>query len=119
MSDALYCFRCGQSLAGLTPPISRHDACPSCTCYLHVCRMCINFDPAVLAQCREEDAEEVFDKDKANFCDWFKPSPTAFDPTGKHSDDKARQAAESLFSGTATDGDDDDNLSSAAEDLFH
>ena len=97
VAEELYCFRCGKSLEGLTPPISRQDACPSCSCYLHTCRMCTNFDPRVPSQCREDDAEDVFDKDKANFCDWFEASPNAFDADGKQADDKARNAAEDLF----------------------
>jgi hypothetical protein len=117
MSETLSCFRCGQSLAALTPPISRQDACPSCSSFLHVCRMCINFDSNVVAQCREDEAEEVFDKENTNFCDWFEPSPDAFDATGKRQDDDAKSAAEALFDGAAADSGDDDQAS-AAEDLF-
>ena len=42
----------------------------------------------------EDHAEDVVDKDKANFCDWFKPSPNAFDATGKQAHDKASSSAE-------------------------
>jgi len=97
MTDELNCFRCGESLAALTPPLSRQDVCPACGCYLHVCRMCVNFAPHVPTQCREDDAEEVFDKDKSNFCEWFEPSPTAFDGNGSRADDEAKSAAEDLF----------------------
>jgi len=117
VSERLSCFRCGESLAALTPPISRQDACPFCSSFLHVCRMCINFDATVLAQCREDDAEEVFEKEKANFCDWYQPSPTAFNPTGKRLHDNARSAAKALFDSEKSDAADDDQTS-AAEDLF-
>jgi hypothetical protein len=118
MDEALYCFRCGESLAALTLPISRQDACPACSNYLHICRMCINFDSHVPKQCREDDAEEVMDKEKANFCDWYKPSPNAFNAAGKRADDKARSAAAALFSSEAADAADDDDQTSAAADLF-
>ena len=118
MSDTLYCFRCGDSLAALTPPISRQDVCPACSNYLHVCRMCIYFDTNVATQCREDDAEEVFDKQIANYCDWYQPSPNAFNPAGKRADDKARGAADALFSDKAADVADADTQTSAAEDLF-
>ena len=118
MAETLYCFRCGESLAALTPPMSRQDVCPSCSCFLHVCRMCVNFDPHVVTLCREEDAEEVFDKEKANFCDWYSPSSSAFNPSGKRADEKARSAADALFMGGATDSNDNDEEVSAAEDLF-
>ena len=80
--------------------------------------MCVNFDLQVVAQCREEDAEEVFDKEKANFCDWYSPSPSAFNPSGKRADKKARGAAEALFMGESGDSIDNDDDVSAAEDLF-
>jgi hypothetical protein len=35
------------------------------------------YDPRLTDQCREERAEEVRDKEHANFCDWFKPRPNA------------------------------------------
>lgn len=117
MAETLYCFRCGESLAALTPPMSRQDACPSCSYFLHVCKMCVNFDPHVVAQCREEDAEEVFDKEKANFCDWYLPSQSAFNPSGKRADENARSAADSLFSGQSVESNENDDVS-AAEDLF-
>ena len=83
MPDELRCYRCGASLEKLTPPLSRQDECPGCSVYLHVCRMCVHFDASVPKQCREDDAEEVLDKEKLNFCDWFKASADAFDPARK------------------------------------
>jgi hypothetical protein len=59
--------------------------------------MCIYFDARVLRQCREDGAEEVREKDRLNFCDWFKPSDVAFDAGRKDEEDGARSAAEDLF----------------------
>ena len=70
--------------------------------------MCRQFDPAVPRQCSEDDAEDVADKEKANFCDWFDPSEFAFDPTLKAAADAAQQALDSLFS--------EDNASAASSD---
>lgn len=121
MSDDLCCYRCGASLAVLTPPISRQDECPGCANYLHVCRMCRHFDPGVPKQCREDDAEEVFEKEKLNFCDWYEPSANAFDPARKRDEDKARDALTQLFDDgpdrNPGDSGDDDALRDA-EDLF-
>ena len=118
MAEVLFCFRCGGSLATLTPPMSRQDMCPACSSYLHVCRMCVNFDEHVVAQCHEEDAEEVLDKEKANFCDWFTPSANAYCPAAKIADEKARSRADALFGGSSPGSMDDDNQAEAAEDLF-
>jgi hypothetical protein len=59
--------------------------------------MCIYFDARVLRQCLEDGAEEVREKDRLNFCDWFKPSDVAFDADRKDQEDGARSAAEDLF----------------------
>jgi hypothetical protein len=120
LNEVLRCYRCGASLDALSPPISRQDMCPQCANYLHVCRMCVYFDPAATKQCLEDDAEEVIDKDKLNFCDWFTASADAFDPHRNRADQRARVQLESLFGdggGTDDDKGDDDGLS-AAEDLF-
>lgn len=60
--------------------------------------MCIHFDSNVPRQCREDGAEEVKEKDRLNFCDWYKPSDTAFDESKKNEADDALAAAEDLFS---------------------
>ena len=59
--------------------------------------MCIYFDARVPRQCREDGAEDVREKDRLNFCDWFKPSDVAFDADRKDEEDDARSAAEDLF----------------------
>lgn len=97
MSHAIACYRCGASLQGLSLPLSRRDQCPECWCELHVCKMCISFDRQVPRQCREDGADDVTDKDRANFCDWFQPSETAFDPSRKSEADAAREALDALF----------------------
>ncbi len=97
MAHDICCYRCGESLAALSLPLSRQDECPGCGNYLHVCKMCIHYDARVPRQCREDGAEEVTDKDRLNFCDWFKPSDTAFDPGRKKEEDEAQAALEALF----------------------
>lgn len=118
MSVEIACFRCGVSLATLSLPLSRQDQCPSCSVYLHVCMMCAYFDKNVAKQCREDDAEEVHEKERANFCEWFAPSSNAFDGERAAADEKSRESLTSLFVDEATESSDDNNAQSAAEDLF-
>lgn len=89
--------------------------------------MCRHFDPTVLGQCREEDAEEVLDKRKVNFCEWFSASPDAFDGQANAADDAAKLELAALFGDTRASGeeqtqpsdtDDDADPLSDAEDLF-
>ena len=97
MAHSIACYRCGESLAALSLPLSRQDQCPACSADLHVCRMCVHFDRNVPRQCREDGAEDVTEKERSNFCDWFKPSDTAFDPSRKAEADAAQDALAALF----------------------
>ena len=97
MAHNIHCYRCGAHLADLSLPFSRQDECPECRNYLHVCKMCVHFDPNVPRQCREDGAEDVTDKERPNFCDWYKPSESAFDADRKADEDAARAALDALF----------------------
>ncbi|TDJ43620.1 MAG: hypothetical protein E2O52_10070 [Gammaproteobacteria bacterium] len=119
MPDSLQCYRCGNSLDALTLPISREDQCPSCTVYVHCCRMCAFYEPAIAEQCREDDAEEVKNKENANFCDYFRPAAGMHDPVFARQDRDARAGFDTLFGeGPDDDGSDTDDSGSAADDLF-
>jgi hypothetical protein len=97
MAHHIHCYRCGASLEALSLPFSRQDECPECGNYLHVCKMCVHYDKSVPRQCREDGAEDVKDKDRLNFCDWYKPSEKAFDADRKAEEDAARNALDALF----------------------
>ena len=81
--------------------------------------MCVYYDPRAPEGCTEDDAEEVKDKARANFCDYFKPDAGAHAPGEFEADLAARAQFDSLFGedDSATTADEDPNLS-AAEDLF-
>lgn len=98
-STDLLCWRCGHSLAGLTLPLRRLEECPGCGAQLHVCRLCASFAPRRPKGCREEDAEEVRNKESANFCDFFRPGAGAFDPATQTAERQAREALAGLFGG--------------------
>jgi hypothetical protein len=97
MAHDLKCWRCGESLAKLSLPLSRLDECPQCRVHLHVCRMCVYYAPAKPKGCSEDDAVEVRDKKAANFCDYFKPNPRAFNPAEQEAESAARAALDALF----------------------
>ncbi len=118
MADDLRCFRCGESLASLSLPLSRQDECPSCSIYLHVCKMCEFYDVNVPKQCREDDAEEVFDKEKFNYCEWFKPGLDVFDVARAREESEARDALSGLFGDGEAGEPGKDELKSKADDLF-
>lgn len=101
MSEELVCWKCGAGLRELPLPLGRRAECLACRAELHVCRMCRHFDPGKAKQCREPMAEEVKDKLRANFCDWFQPRLDAYQAApSPHR--PGRAALDSLF-GTAPD----------------
>ncbi len=100
--ETLLCWKCGASLKALPLPLGRRAECLACHAELHVCRMCRHHDTSKAKQCREPMAEEVKDKTRANFCDWFQPRAGAYReamaPRGNE-----RQTLEDLFGGGTED----------------
>jgi hypothetical protein len=80
--------------------------------------MCRHFDVAVPRQCREDDAEDVVDKERLNFCDWFVPREDAFDPAVKVEADRSRQNLDALFGDGDIESEASDEALSDAEKLF-
>lgn len=114
MPPPLLCWRCGASLAELSLPLSRRDECPSCRVELHVCRMCVHYAPRLQRRCDEDDAPDVRDKETANFCDYYKPSPHAFDAARASADAAAREQLARLFGEPASGAGDADAKPAAA-----
>jgi hypothetical protein len=114
------CYRCGASLEKLTLPLSRMDECLACTVYLHVCRMCVFFNSSVPKQCTEDDAEEVKlqDKERANFCDYFRPCDAAYDGSFSAGEQKAKGELAGLFGDGDGNESGENQATSKAEDLF-
>jgi hypothetical protein len=59
--------------------------------------MCEWYSISVAKHCRETVAEEVRDKERANFCDYFKPKPGAYSAGNLDAASKARAELEALF----------------------
>ena len=95
----LVCWNCGNSLSDYTLPLRRLEECRRCQAELHVCRMCEWYDISVAKHCREPIAEEVKDKQRANFCDYFKPRPGAFSSTPLDEAARAKSQLDALFGG--------------------
>jgi hypothetical protein len=96
---SLVCWKCGNSLADLSLPLRRLDECKKCGAELHVCKLCEFYSIAVAKHCRETIAEEVKDKERANFCDYFKPVPNAYSTASQDAATKAKSGLDALFGG--------------------
>ena len=94
------CYHCGHQISPASP-IVRSSECPSCRRDLRVCRNCRFFSPGSHWDCRETVSDQVVDKERANFCDWFKLSEKNRSPEGGSSgsgkQQQAREGFASLF----------------------
>jgi hypothetical protein len=97
MDHGLRCWKCGVSLADYTLPLRRIEECRACRAELHVCRMCEFYDTAKAKHCRETIADEVKDKERANFCDYFRPTASAYQAGATSAAERARLELEALF----------------------
>ena len=111
----LVCWKCGASLADLSLPLRRLEECRQCHAELHVCKMCEWYSTSVAKHCRETVAEEVKDKERANFCDYFKPRPDAYTAPDADAGSKAQAELDALFGGGKNDADAVSAQPSAAE----
>ena len=97
MPHTLVCWHCGASLADLSVPLRRLDACKACNAELHVCKMCVEFDVSYAKHCKEPTAEEERNKEAANFCDHFKPKAGAYVAKDVGELTRSRSALDDLF----------------------
>ena len=107
----MICWKCRKE-TGIEKPV-RGDECPLCHADLHVCKVCEFYESGAHNDCRETSAEFVGDKERRNFCDYFrarkdcpvKPGNDSsvmlgLDPgisSGKSKADAAKDAFNALF----------------------
>lgn len=97
MDDSLVCWKCGGSISELPLPLARLAECPACAADLHVCKLCEFYAKGVSKGCREPIADEVKEKERANFCGYFTPRPDAHVARDDTAARSARAELDSLF----------------------
>jgi hypothetical protein len=88
------CWYCATLLTPLD--YGRADTCRKCGRDTRVCKGCDFYDTSYNNECRESQADRVVEKEKSNFCDYFKPASRA-GTNPNNSRDAMRAAAEALF----------------------
>ena len=95
----MICWKCRKEI-NIEKPV-RGDECPLCHADLHVCKACEFYESGAHNDCRETSAEFVSDKERANFCDYFRPNSKIAagggEASGKSKADAARDAFNALF----------------------
>ena len=111
----LVCWKCGARIVDIPLPIGRDSECLSCRSELHVCKMCEFFDSSVADQCREPIAEFVKEKERANFCDYFKAKDNAYEGKSNTKADQARAQLEALFGESSQDATNNEQAQTAED----
>ena len=111
MTKQIQCWQCGNTLTVLLP-LSRRETCDACNADQHVCRLCKHYAANLSDQCNEDRAEAVTDKERANFCDYFDPNPTAYQGGGDPKQNAAKAKLDALFG----DGSSDSEIGNSPED---
>ena len=89
------CFVCKTELI-FQDSIPRRAECSKCNADVHCCRNCEFYDQKAYNECHETSADPVREKDRSNFCGFFKPGAKT-GPSGVKTQEDIRKAAESLF----------------------
>lgn len=89
-----FCYFCGGELEERKPV--RTDVCPSCGRDVKVCLNCIFYDEGAHNKCREPQAEWVKEKDRSNFCEYFRFSGRP-GKRGVSRENSARKKLDNLF----------------------
>ena len=105
----MQCWKCGREIRHLLLPFSRQEECSHCRADLHACKACRHFDSRIAQACREDRADFVLEKERANFCDYFQPNTRAFRQQDNAGARAARtQLAELFGEEPPSDGEQDD-----------
>ena len=72
-----HCHKCGWEFTLPGQP-GRSESCHRCGADLKVCLNCVSYEPRMAHQCKDRRAEPVFDKQMANYCEWFEMAKQEF-----------------------------------------
>ena len=97
MKKRIECWRCGTALGSDQLPITRLEQCHHCHADLHVCRLCRSWNPRYTSKCSHDHAEPPLERERANFCQYFRPAAGVFRHAGAPAGDTTRNDLESLF----------------------
>ena len=87
------CPFCGAEVSS----VFYNTTCPSCSKALHTCRTCSFYSPSSHYGCRESVDELVQDKDRPNFCDYFRLTQNSVKNSSENAA-KAEDVFNSFFS---------------------
>lgn len=91
----MICWKCKNEIGELS--VTRNTECPSCKADLHVCKACKFYSPGSHYDCHESVEDPVGDKERSNFCDWFKYNDSISGTGNSNKASAAKDAFNALF----------------------
>lgn len=92
---SLNCFHCGKVIPENN--LGRQDTCENCGKDTRCCRNCQHYDKTCNNECREEQAMRQVEKEKGNFCDWFRARTGGSINASAPTKNDLKSAADALF----------------------
>lgn len=89
------CFKCHSTID--LEEISFRDECPYCKTDLHVCLNCKFYNSSKHNSCDEPNADFVREKDRANYCEYFKFAESKGEGEKKAGREEAERLWKTIF----------------------
>ena len=94
MNVEVVCFSCKKKLL-FVEAIGRTSECQHCGNDVRVCKNCQFYSANAYNECTEPQSERILEKERSNYCDFFKARSLSAAAVDKSTD--LRAAAEALF----------------------
>lgn len=90
----MICWKCKKEIEILQ--VYRTTECPMCHADLHVCKGCKYYSSGSHYDCKETVDTPVTDKEKSNFCDYFRVNDSLTAGGNGAAEDKAKAAKDAF-----------------------
>lgn len=90
------CWKCGTKNQ-ISTPVARDRVCEKCGADIRCCKNCCFYKVGEHYDCHETIDEQVLDKEKANFCDYFKYADSQSNSLMQKKAQDAKNAFNALF----------------------
>jgi len=90
------CYFCGRKLDEKLE-VFRSSTCESCGKDLKICYNCRFYSKGAHMDCLESVAEPVRDKDRSNFCDYFRFKESTVESSSGDRKERAKEGFQKLF----------------------
>lgn len=90
------CHKCKKEIE-IEGKVMREELCPFCGSNLHCCLNCRFYDEYAHNKCRESRSEWVSDRERGNFCGYFKYKDSEESDASEERKKKAKEELRKLF----------------------